>query len=397
VSSTLAGWTNWSGSVACRARRVESPPDEAAVAALVRAAAADGLVVRAAGAGHSFVPVCASDGVVVLTEGLHGLIAADPAAGVATVGGGSRIWQLGPLLHAAGVGMITMGDIDRQSVAGAVATGTHGSGPTLGSISTQVAGLRLVTAEGEVVGCSPAREPELFACARVSLGVLGLVTAVTLRVLPRYRLRERTWPCPLDDALAQLDTLVPANRHFEFFWRPRTDLCDMKSLNFTDHDPAGEGPPEAAARTGWSHEIIPSERNVKFNEIEFAVPAARGPDCLREIRACMRARHPDVAWPLEYRTLAPDDIPLSPAHGRPTVTISAHEAAERPHEPFFRDVEAIFRNHRGRPHWGKWHTHRAAELRALYPQWDRFRALRERMDPAGRFLNDHLRGVLVDD
>jgi FAD/FMN-containing dehydrogenase len=392
-----ASWTNWAGSVACRPQRVEAPESEAAVAAVVRAAARESTVVRAAGAGHSFVPVCASDGVVVLTEGLQGLVATDLAAGTATVRAGSRIWQLGPPLHAAGVGMITMGDIDRQSVAGAVATGTHGSGPTLGSISTQVAGLRLVTAGGEVVACSATREAELFASARVNLGVLGLVTEVTLRVLPRYQLRERTWPCPFDEALAQLDALVPANRHFEFFWRPATDLCDMKTFNLPDHEPRSEGPADAAVRVGWSHEIIPSERNLKFNEIEFAVSAERGPECLREIRACMRERHPQVAWPLEYRTVAPDDIPLSPAHGRPTVTISAHEAAERPHERFFRDVEAIFRNHRGRPHWGKWHTHRAAELRALYPQWDRFRALREQLDPAGRFLNEHLRGVLIDE
>jgi FAD/FMN-containing dehydrogenase len=392
-----ASWTNWAGSVACRPRRVETPESEAAVAELVRTATREGAVVRAAGAGHSFVPVCASDGVVVLTEGLQGLVAVDLAAGTATVRAGSRIWQLGPPLHAAGVGMITMGDIDRQSVAGAVATGTHGSGPTLGSISTQVAGLRLVTAVGEVVVCSATREPEVFACARVNLGVLGLVTEVTLRVLPRYQLRERTWPCPFDEALVQLDALVPANRHFEFFWRPATDRCDMKTFNLPEHEPRREGPADAAVRVGWSHEIIPSERNLKFNEIEFAVPAERGPECLREIRACMRERHPQVAWPLEYRTVAPDDIPLSPAHGRPTVTISAHEAAERPHEPFFRDVEAIFRNHRGRPHWGKWHTHRAAELRALYPQWDRFRAVREQLDPAGRFLNEHLRGVLIDE
>jgi len=393
-----AGWTNWSGSVACQPQRIETPQSEAATAALVRATAAAGLPVRAAGAGHSFVPVCASDGLLVLTEGLQGLAGTDPAAGTAAVRAGTRIWQMGPLLHAAGLGMITMGDIDRQSLAGAVATGTHGSGPTLGSISTQVAALRLVTADGEVVACSAAREPDVFECARVNLGVLGLVTEIALRVLPAFRLRERTWSCPFDAGLDQLDALIPANRHFEFFWRPRTDLCDMKTLNLVSgvpQTPVSDG--DVAERVGWSHEIIPSERNVKFNEIEFAIPAARGPECLREIRACMRDRHPEVAWPLEYRTLAADDIPLSPAHGRPTVTISAHQAAELPHEPFFRDVEAIFRNHRGRPHWGKWHTHRAAELRALYPRWDRFRAQRERLDPQGRFLNDHLRGVLVED
>jgi len=195
--------------------------------------------------------------------------------------------------------------------------------------------------------------------------------------------------------MAGLDHHIAATRHFEFFWRPRTDRCDMKALQPTEAVPAAVAGREGE-RIGWSDEIFPSERSVKFNETEFAVPEAAGPDCLREIRELMRTRHPDVAWPLEYRTLAADEIPLSPAHRRATVTISVHQAAELPYAGFFADVEAVFRNHGGRPHWGKHHTHRAAELRALYPEWERFHAQRHRMDPHGRFLNDYLRRLLDD-
>jgi FAD/FMN-containing dehydrogenase len=386
-------WQNWSGSVACRPALRAAPTTESEVADLVRAAVRASQPVRVAATGHSFVPLCASDGVLLSLSELRGVISADRAAGLATVWAGSTIQQLGPLLREHGVAMANMGDIDRQGIAGAISTGTHGTGRGLGSISTQVVGLRLASAEGELIDCEVDLEPEPFHCARVGLGAFGVLTRVTLRVLPAYRLHERKWEEPFDVCMARIDEHVAATRHFEFFWRPRTDRCEMKALQPT------EAAPESAAgrageRIGWSDEIFPSERNVKFNETEFALPEAAGPDCIREIRALMQTRHQDVQWPLEYRTLAADEIPLSPAQGRATVTISVHEAAERPYERFFADVEAVFRNHRGRPHWGKHHTHRAAELRALYPQWERFGKARRAVDPAGRFLNAYLRGVL---
>jgi FAD/FMN-containing dehydrogenase len=388
-------WQNWSGSVVCRPITVAAPATEAEVAALVARAGRDGHTVRVAGTGHSFVPLCASDGLLLSLDGLQGVIAADPVAGLATVWAGSKIWQLGPLLRAHGLGMANMGDIDRQAIAGAVSTGTHGTGRGLGSISTQVAGLRLVTGEGGLLDLTATREPELLDCARVALGAFGVLTQITLRVLPAYRLHERKWEEPFDDCMARIDTLVAATRHFEYFWRPSTDRCEMKALH-----PTEAAPESVAGREGerirWSDEIFPSERNNKFNETEFALPAAAGPDCIREIRTLMQTRHPNIQWPLEYRTLAADEIPLSPAQGRATVTISVHEAADRPYQRFFADVEAVFRNHRGRPHWGKHHTHRAAELRALYPRWERFQAVRYRVDPRGRFLNDYLRRLLSD-
>ena len=387
-------WRNWSGSVTCRAAFFAAPTTEAQVVDVVRAAARAGQPVRVAATGHSFVPLCATEGALLTLTGLVGVVSTDPAAGLATVWAGSTIQQLGPRLRAQGLAMVNMGDIDRQGIAGAVSTGTHGTGRGLGSISTEVAGLRLVDAEGEIVECDAARDPELFLCARVALGTLGVLTQVRLRVLPAYRLHERKWEEPFDACMERLEGHIAATRHFEFFWRPRTDRCEMKALHPTDAAPSAvAGRP--SERIGWCDEILPTERTVKFNEMEFAVPEAAGPDCIREIRALMRARHPDVVWPIEYRTLAPDDIPLSPAHRRATVTISVHQAAELPYAAFFADCEAVFRNHQGRPHWGKHHSHRAAELRALYPEWERFAKVRRQVDPRGRFLNGYLAELLT--
>lgn len=400
----MTGWQNWSGSVACTPQRLARPRDEAEIAALV--AAPDAGVVRVTGTGHSFTPLCATDGTLLSLDGMQGMIAADAQTCTATFWAGTKIHQMGAPLLAAGLAMANMGDIDRQALAGAIGTGTHGTGETLGSISTQVAGLRLVLASGETLDCSETREPDIFAAARLALGTFGVVTRITLRVLPAYRLHERTWVASFDECVAQLPSLVRENRHFEFFWSPQQDACAMKSLNPTDAERLDVAPPPdvfgriaryvAPERIDWSYRVFPSARTLLFNEMEFAVPAAHGPDCLRELRAMMHARHPDVTWPIEYRTLHADDIPLGPAHGRATVTISIHQAAELPHAAFFTDAEAIFRNYHGRPHWGKMHAHTARDLRDCYPQWDAFLAVREQVDPDGRFLNPYLRHLLLD-
>jgi FAD/FMN-containing dehydrogenase len=397
-------WSNWSGSVTCAPQTIGAPTTEAAIIALIKEAAAARTTVRVAGTGHSFTPLCASNEVLISLDGLQGLVIADQET--ATFWAGTKLHQMGDPLWTAGLAMANMGDIDRQTLAGAISTGTHGTGPTLGSIATQVVGLRLALASGEMVDCSPTQEPELFKAAQVSLGALGIITQVTLRCLPAYRLHERTWVAGFEACMVQLDTLIAANRHFEFFWVPSEDVCAMKTLNPTTAEtPKSPSHPIVTGRLARyvreekidrSYRVFPSERNLKFNETEFAVPAANGPDCLREIRDLMQRRYPAVLWPIEYRTLATDDIPLSPAYGRATVTISVHQAAELPYQPFFADVEAIFRKHQGRPHWGKIHTHTAHELATLYPAWAAFQTVRAQVDPAGLFLNEHVRTILLD-
>ena len=230
-------WSNWSGSVTCTPHTVALPTAEAAIITQIQQATAEQTTVRVAGTGHSFTPLCASAGVLVSLDGMQGLVATDHET--ATFWAGTKLHQVGDPLWAAGLALANMGDIDRQALAGAISTGTHGTGPALGSISTQVAGLRLALASGELVDCSPTEEPELFKAAQVSLGALGIITQVTLRCLPAYRLHERTWVAGFDECMAQLDEFIANNRHFEFFWVPSEDVCAMKTLNPTTVETLG--------------------------------------------------------------------------------------------------------------------------------------------------------------
>ena len=399
-------WTNWSGSVSAAPQQVISPSREAELLDLVSQAGQAGQSIRIAGSGHSFVPLCASNDLILSLDNLQGVVSIDSEQGEATVWAGSKIYQLGEPLLAAGLGMENMGDIDRQSLAGAISTGTHGTGPALGSISTQVIGLRLVTARDGILELSAEDDTVPFDAVRVSLGALGIVSQIRLRLLPAYRLHERTWVESFETCFEKLDEQIAATRHFEFFWSPREDGCACKALQPTDQTalPESAGGVPAAGRLSryiseeridFSHRIFPSERNTLFNEMEFAVPAEQGPDCLKAIRDLMLTRHPDVLWPIEYRTLAADEIWLSPAYRRETVTISIHQAAELPHEAFFADAEAIFREFEGRPHWGKMHSFTPAELRDTYPKWGAFQDLRQRLDPDGRFMNRYLESLFL--
>ena len=388
----MPAWRNWSGKQTAEPAAVVRPTSEEAVVGAVRAAAAAGRRVRVVGAAHSHSPLAATEGTLIDLEGWSGVVATDPERERATVRGGTRIYQLGAPLRAAGLGLVNQGDIDRQAIAGAIATGTHGTGETLGCLSSAVRGLRLVLADGSVVTCDAKREPELFHAARLGLGAFGVVLDVELAVRRAYRLREHIALEPLDAVLDGIAERTARHRHFEFFWTPGRERAVCKSIDETD-DPgeyplAGEG-----ARVGWSDEVLANHRPDLHTEMEYAVPADVGPACFREIRALVEARFADVSWPLEYRTVAADDVWLSMAHGRPTVTISVHQDAARDDGPYFRACEEIFRAHGGWPHWGKVHFLSGDELGARHPRWADWWRVRDAFDPEGRFLNDHLAGL----
>jgi FAD/FMN-containing dehydrogenase len=387
----MTEWTSWAGAVACEATRIERPADEAGLRGVVERATAEGRVVRPVGTGHSSMPLVATDDVIVSLDAIAGIESSDATTGQAWIRAGSKLHDLGGPLREHGLAFQNMGDVDVQSLGGAVGTGTHGTGAALGNISSRVTGMRLITAEAEVLEIA-ATDADLLRAARVSLGALGVASAIRLALVPAYRLRERVWRAELEDLLDDLPDHIDANRHFEFFWYPSLDRCECKTLNPTD-DPAEDPLPEGGGpgeRTGWSADIIPSVREMRFHEMEYAVPAENGLGCFAELRTRMRERHPDVVWPVEYRTLAADDAWLSPAHGRPTVTLSIHQDAKLDYRAPFEDLESILLDHGGRPHWGKLHTRGARELREMYPRFDDFCGMRERLDPQGRFLNAHL-------
>ncbi len=379
-----AHWENWSGSQRHRARLV-TPRSVDEVVTTLREAAAAGLELRCVGSGHSFVPFW-GDGVILSLDRLEGVLSVDAPACRATIGAGTKLHALGPELWERGLSLPQQGDIDRQSLAGALATGTHGTGRRLPNLSAYLRAVTLVTAGGDLVVLTP-DDGDRFAAARISLGLLGVVVDVTLELLPAFHLHERMWESPVEECGALLDELVAENRHFEFFWTPRDDRCEMKALNPADAEQAVA----AGEYVAPAYRVFPSERNIRFNEMEYCVPLEAGWDCFAELRELLLARFPRLPWPIEFRTLAADDALMSTTAGRDSVTLSVHQGVERDYRPLFDAAEAVFRNHGGRPHWGKLHSLGAAELGGLYPGHARFCEIRREMDPKGLFLNDWLR------
>ena len=384
----MTGWSNWAGNVSCGPALVAEPRSREELAALLVRTAGRGGNVRVAGSGHSFTPIVATDDVLLSMAGFSGIQSTDREACRATVRAGTRIADLGAPLQAAGLALANQGDVDVQAMAGAISTGTHGTGPALGSLSTMVGGVTLATASGEIVDIDEG-DPEALAASALSLGTLGVVVAVTLNLVPAYRLRERVWREPVEQALGRLPELIARTRHFEFFWLPESDEADCKAL----HPALPDAVPGDTERIDWSWRIFPSERTRKFVESEWSVPAERGPACFSAIRELMRTRHSEVKWPVEYRTVAADRLPLSPAFGRATVAISIHQGADRPWQAFFAEAQEIFVAHDGRPHWGKWHSLRRADFLGLYPNWLSFERVRQRFDPGGLFLSPYLSNI----
>lgn len=393
-----AEWCNWSESLRFRPAARAFPDSEEAVRAEVRRAAAAGAVVRAVGAGHSSAPLVHTDDVLLSLDRLPaGVLAADPDAAQATVGAGTRLQDLHGELLRHGLAMENLGDVDTQTIAGAVATATHGSG-RLPNLSAQVVAVRMVTADGEVVEVDADRDPDLLRAARVSLGALGVVTALRLRLLPAFRARRREWGVPIEECLTSFDRLLATNRNVDFYWYPRRDDAKLRTVNPVDHDPGPDALPSGVCtedETGWSGPVLTKQRTLRFHEMEYAVPAEAGVACFQEVRERIKRRHRQyVGWRVLYRYVAADDAYLSPAHGRDTVTISLHQNQTLPYREFFADIEPIFRAYGGRPHWAKIHNLAGRELLDLYPHADRFLAVRERLDPRGVFVNDYLRTLL---
>jgi len=422
-------WSNWSGSVNVRPRAVAVPQDEVDLAVAVRKA--EGRV-RVPGSGHSFSPLNQTDGTLIDLAAFVGLKGFDSEREVASIAAATPMWGLGSLLHPLGYALKNMADIDRQTLGGAVATGTHGTGRKFGSLSADVASFRLLLTTGQVLHCAPDENPDIFAAGRLALGLFGVMTEIDMAVRPIYKLQRRHFARPVKELFRQLDGLVGANRNFEFFWFPMSDMAVCKSLNETEaHAPTRHSARTLLARgeirrpreylfaggcemlraipglTGpankfftaimapkqkvrWSHEVYPSPRTVKFNEVEYAVPYEKGAEAAQEVVELIRKKKLSTSFPIEFRTVAADDIWLSPFYGRDSAVISVHQYAKLDSRPLFSACEAILKSYGGRPHWGKIHTLTRDEATALYPKFEAFCALRRKLDPQNKFLNEHL-------
>jgi FAD-linked oxidoreductase len=426
-------WHNWAGNQSARPHQVITPRSVTEVSEAVRRASEQGLPIRMTGSGHSFTPVAVTEGVLLRPEGLAGLRTVDAKAGLVTAEAGCLLRELNESLLAHGLSLANMGDIQEQTVAGAIQTGTHGTGRDTGGLAAQVAGLELVTADGEVITCSAAERPELLNAAAVGLGALGILTAVTFRVVPAFLLEAREEPMRWAEVLSGLDELTAANEHFEFYWFPHTENCLTKRNNVCGGparplDPArawlddeflsntvfgltcrlGHRMPAAikpvnrvAARAlgarryaDAAHRVYTSPRRVRFKEQEYAIGREHLADTLAELRGLFDKRDWRISFPIEVRVAPADDRWLSTAHGRDSAYIAIHVYHASAHEPYFRDVEALFTAIGGRPHWGKMHTRDAAYLSGVYPKFADFVALRDKLDPERRFGNAYTEQVL---
>jgi FAD-linked oxidoreductase len=426
-------WRNWAGNERT-VTEVVQPGSADEVAAVLTAAAAAGRRVRPIGSGHSFTGIGRPEDLQLTCGGLTDLgeVGED---GLVTVGAGIPLHRLNAELVRRGWSLTNLGDIDRQTVAGALSTGTHGTGAEFGGLATQVRGLQLVTPSGEVIDCDADRRPDVFSAARIGLGALGVVTSVTLRAVPAFALRAVEGPGTLTAAIEGFDELMTGTDHVEFYWFPHTDVTLLKC---NTRVPLEEGlaplprwravwddeilangafagvvaagrrvpaliPPLArmsakalGART-WtdhSHRVFVSRRRVRFLEMEYAVPRADAPAVLAELRRVHEANDWRAAFPVEVRVAAADDVPLSTASGRDSAYIAAHVPAGTDPGPWFSALEAIAGEVGGRPHWGKLHGLDADVLRTRYPRFDEFVALRDRLDPAGVLSNAYLERVL---
>lgn len=430
IPTTQTQWTNWAKNVTCKAQ-VYYPESEQDVQSIVHQAAELGQTIRVVGEGHSFSPLIQTNDCIVSLTKMRGLIAVDKTAQKATAWAGTPIKVANDALFEQGFAMINLGDIDVQSLAGATATGTHGTGLAFGNVSSEIVAFSIVTADGALRHCSETENRELFEAGRISLGALGIITKMTFNIAPTYKLEYTSAPGDFEETMQQIEQLNATNRNFEYYYFPHSETLQLKISNPTEkpvqhnhiaaylndvfmengalqivcdlgtwfpklHRFIGRNMAKAVPKktiVDHSHKIYATIRWVRFKEMEYNIPLEHFDACMRRVKAMVETGKYEVFFPIECRFVKGDDCWLSPAYQRDSAYIAVHVPAKAPHETYFRDMEALFMEYDGRPHWGKMHTRTAENLRTTYPQWDDFLALRQQLDPKGLFLNDHLQGV----
>ena len=435
MTATGATWRNWARTEAVRPVRVERPASAGAVQRAVTSAAASGLRVKPVGSGHSFTGIAVAPDVQLDLTDLSGVIDADVATGRVTLAAGTRLHQLPALLAPYGLALPNMGDVDKQTIAGATSTGTHGTGLEFGGLATQIVAARLVTGTGELLTVSETERPELLPAVRLGLGALGVLVDVTLQLVPRFVLRAVERQEPFGLVLEEWMDRVREHDHFEFYWFPHTDTA----LTKTNTRLPGDAPRKALGRvsrwvddellangayramclhghvqpsatpilarlvdrfTGdrdfsdFSPKVFTTNRTVRFREMEYAIPLEAIPEAVRGVRALIERHGWNVSFPIEVRAAASDDNWLSTAYGRETGYIAVHRYFREDPTEYFAAVEQLMRGFGGRPHWGKLHTQTAETLREVYPNFDDFLRVRDELDPAGVFQNPYLERVL---
>ena len=428
----IPSWQNWSKNVQCNPLAILYPRNEAEVIEIIRQAKAEGRRIRVVGNGHSFSAVNATNQLMLSLEQMQGLISIDEQKEEASCYAGTSINRLNKELFDKGWNIINLGDIDVQSIAGATATGTHGTGRRFGNVSSQITAFTLVTADEEILHCSATENSDLFEAGRVSLGVLGIITQITLKITPAYKLEYVAKKGKLAETLEKLEEYNADNRNFEFYWFPYTKTVQLKFSNETQ-DKIKDNPTMRyinqhvmengllsafcfigkkipisysilSKLIGWgatserkinhSHLVYATPRYVRFKEMEYNIPLENFKEAMMRVVEKIHAAHYRVYFPLECRFVKGDDLWLSPAYHRDSAYIAFHVDHRTPHNPYFKDMEAIMMEYDGRPHWGKMHTRQAENLSTTYPMWGTFQQMRMQLDPEGLFMTDYTEGLM---
>ena len=431
-SQQTTRWSNWAGNQQTGTVLLSKPQTESELQQVVQSAQASGRRVKAVGSGHSFTAIAVSEEVLVDLSDYDEIVAIDKINQTVTVQSGIQLSKLNQALYENSLAMQNLGDIAYQTIAGAISSSTHGTGAKFTGIANQVVALRIVLADSSIVDCSANVNAQLFSCARVGLGALGLISTVTLKVVPAFNLAVIEEPMRVDDVLQNLDLHVDSNDHFEFFWVPHTGwaLTKRNNRNNLPIEPMskmshwysktlmenyafgavcmlGKARPSlipklakalpSSGRNEYSdasHKVFASKRIIKFYEMEYAIPREACAEALNRVRRMVTDSGFFLNFPVEVRFTAPDEIPLSTASNRESAYIAVHIYKGMNYVPYFKEVESIMNSYQGRPHWGKLHFHSAATLASRYPQWDVFQAVRNQVDPKRMFSNQYLETVL---
>lgn len=393
----MSEWVNWSGSLRFTPHEFVKPRSETELREIISKTYASGRKLKLAAAGHSSSPLVKTSDVLIHLSHMRKLIGVDEDIRIATFQAGATVHESAKALQRLNYALFNTGDVDVQTLAGAISTGTHGTGRKMQNLSSMLMGVRLIDYKGDVKIFNEKEHPQIMKAMRVSLGAFGIFSEIDVNVLPLYKLQRLEFFTDVDTCVNNFDQLGDENRNVDFYWYPRRDEVKIRILN----EP-GKGTRHfhfnrrcSTEETGWVGDILPRKRTLRFDETEFALPAENGLDCFQAIRKRIKEKHRrELAWRVLVRTIAADNSYLSPHHGRDSIAISVHHNAGLPFEFIFKDLEQIFVEFGGRPHWAKKHWRKGDDLASLYPDWNVFLELRKQLDPEGFFLNDYLKELL---
>jgi FAD/FMN-containing dehydrogenase len=389
-------WINWSGSLRFTPGAFSQPENEDDLREIIRTCSLSGKKLKLAAAGHSSSPLVKTDHCLVHLQHFNKLLRINSDEQTATIQTGMTVRETNSALQKENYALFNTGDVDVQTVIGAISTGTHGTGKKLQNLASMLQRVRMINYEGDVKVFTQKDHPDIMRALRVSLGAFGVFTEIDVKILPLFKLHRLEVCTDIETCLDHFDQLANENRNVDFYWYPRSDEAKIRILNVP-----GEATPKLTFKhtlkddeVGWVGDILPRTRELKFDETEFALGAENGLDCFKAIRKRIKEKHrKEVAWRVLVRTIAKDDSYLSPHYGRNSIAISVHHNAGLPFEDYFKDLEPIFVEFGGRPHWAKKHWRRANHLIPLYPEWNKFHEIRKQLDPGGFFLNEHLKEI----